>query len=589
MRQGAKTAIVSAIAAAMLGAGGYGAYSLFGSDSKSTTAAPPKPRTVVAESPAPDLAASGAKSFLAAWSSGDLQGAAKLTDDPQAALAALTAFQQQVKPSAVTLTPGQPATAAAFASATAQPSGAAKASPSAAPSGSASASASPSASAAPASQVLLNFKSHVEFAGTTNTWDYTGYLGMVKMSDGTAAVNWAPTVINPHLGAGEQIVTQPVFNPPTRVTDRNGQSLANFPSLSQILLNFQQNPPAQDPADAGTGVAIVDAAGKNKPEPLFTVTDPKPGKPIKLTIDANLEAAAQKAVDEQLAKDPTHKAGMVAIEPSTGNVLAVANAPATGFNTALQGKTAPGSTMKVITATALLEAGVDPNATMPCPSTINTGTTYHNDFTDEEPNNTFIQDFTVSCNTAFIKQGLASLQSGSLAKEAADVFGIGPGWKIGFPTADGSIPGPGQSKDETAGEFMGQGKDLMNPLAMASVAATVESGTFKQPILMAGLPQTPAARQLSPTVLNNLRSMMNQVVTNPKGTATPAMGGISGTLFGGKTGTAEVSSDPKAPTNSWFTGYRDNLAVCAEVLSGGFGADSAAPAVAEVLKIGNAG
>ncbi|GAB2710616.1 penicillin-binding transpeptidase domain-containing protein [Kitasatospora kifunensis] len=586
MRQGAKTAIVSAIAAAMLGAGGYGAYSLVGSDSKKSAApAAPKPRTVVAESPSPDLAASGAKAFLAAWTSGDLQGASKLTDDPASALTALTAFQQQVKPSAVTLTPGGPTTPAAFASATAQPAGAA-AKPSPSASAGASGSPSPSASAAPASQVLLNFKSHLEFAGTSNTWDYTGYLGMVKMSDGTAAVHWAPTVINPHLGPGQQIVTQPVFNPPTRVTDRNGQSLQNAPSLTQILANFQSNPPAQNPADAGTGVAIVDPAGKTKPQPLFTITDPKPGQPIKLTLDANLQAAAQKAVDEQYAKDPSHKAAAVAIEPSTGNVLAVANAPATGFNMALQGQTAPGSTMKVITASALLEGGIDPNATMPCPSSINTGTVYHNDFTDEEPNNTFMQDFTVSCNTAFIKQSLATLQSGSLNKQASDVFGIGLNWKIGFPSFDGSVPGAGQTKDETAGEYFGQGKDLMDPLTMASVAATVANGTFKQPVLMAGMPQLPAARQLSPDTLTKLRSMMNSVLTNSAGTAYNALQGVSGNI-GGKTGTAETSSDPKAPTNSWFTGYRDNLAVSVEVINGGFGAAAAVPAAVEVLKVGN--
>ncbi|WP_329566949.1 penicillin-binding transpeptidase domain-containing protein [Kitasatospora sp. NBC_01266] len=586
MRQGAKTAIVSVVAAAMLGAGGYGAYSLLGSSSGKASAAP-KPRTVLATPPSADLAAAGAKNFLAAWTSGDLQGAAKLTDDPQSALAALTAFNQQVKPSAVTLTPGVPTTPAAFASATAQPSGAAKASPSPSASAGAGASASPSASAPSANQVLLNFKSHVEFAGTTNTWDYTGYLGMEAMSDGTAAVHWAPTVINPHLGPGEQIVTQPVYNPPTRITDRNGQSLANFPSLSQILANFEQNPPAQDPASAGTGVAIVDPNGQGKPEPLFTITDPKPGQPIKLTIDANLETAAQKAVDEQYAK-VKQPAAMVAIEPSTGNILAVANSPATGFNMALQGRTAPGSTMKVITASALLEAGITPTSTMPCPSTYSTGTTYHNDFKDAELSNTFMQDFTVSCNTAFIEQSMTTLQSGSLAKQAADVFGIGLNWKIGFPSFDGSVPGAGQTKDETAGEYFGQGKDLMNPLTMASVAATVQSGTFKQPVLLAGLPQLPAARQLSPDVLNNLRSMMNSVLTNPQGTAYNALQGVGGTI-GGKTGTAETSSDPNAPTNSWFTGFRDNLAVSAEVIDGGFGATAAVPAVAEVLKVGNGG
>ncbi|GAA1985455.1 penicillin-binding transpeptidase domain-containing protein [Kitasatospora viridis] len=592
MRQGPKAAVITAVAAAMLAAGGYGAYSLVGSGGSDKKPGAAPARHVVDEAPSADLAAAGEKDFLAAWTSGDLTAASKLTDDPAAALTALTAFKTNVKPSADTLTPGAPTTPTAFASATAGPSGAASAKPSAAASPSASAAASPSASAsaAPAFQVPMTFKSHVEFAGTTNVWDYTGYLGMVKMSDGKAAVHWVPSVVHPHLGPGETITTTQIFNPPTKVTDRNGQSLAQFKSLDQIVLKFQSSTTAGDPADAGTGVVITDDAGKNKPEPLFTVVDPKPGKPFKLTIDAKLEAAAEQAVNEQYAKGQNKTpAGMVAIEPSTGNVLAIANAPATGQNLAFLGQTAPGSTMKIITATALLEAGIDPNATMPCPDHITTGTTYHNDFTGDQLNNTFTQDFTISCNTAFIKQGLTTLKSGDLAKVAADVYGVGPAWKTGITSADGQIPGPGQSKDETAGEFMGQGKITMNPLAMASIAATVESGTFKQPILVPGMTQIQAARQLSPDTLTKLRALMKSVVTDPSGTGTPVFQGqgITGTLIGGKTGTAETA--PGATPNSWFTGYRDNLAVSAEVLGGNFGAQAAAPAVVEVLKVGNAG
>jgi hypothetical protein len=587
MRQGAKAAVI-AVAVAVVAGGGYGAYSLVGSSSSGKSAAPEQ-RHVVAEPPSADLAASGEKDFLTAWAGGNLDAASKLTDDPATALAALTAFQNNLKPSAVTLTPGTAATATAFASATALPPGSVS-TPSAKPtaSDSPSASASASASAAPASQVLMNFKSKLEFANTTNVWDYTGYVGMVKMSDGKAAVHWAPTVLHPHLGAGQIITTTQVFNPPTRVTDRNGQSLAQFPSLAPIVSKFMSGTSAGDPADAGTGVVITDDAGKNKPEPLFTIVDPKPGKPIKLTIDAKLEAAAEGAVNEQYQKGGNkNAAGMVAIEPSTGHVLAIANAPAAGQNLAFLGTTAPGSTMKIITATALLQAGIDPNANMPCPSTITTGQTYKNDFSDAHPEYTFTQDFTVSCNTAFIKQGLATLKSGDLAQVAQDYYGIGLSWKTGITNADGHIPGPGQSKDETAGEFMGQGKITMNPLALASIAATVESGTFKQPILVDGMQQQPAAKQLPQDVLDKLRALMKSVVTDPAGTGTPAFQGITGTMIGGKTGTAETL--PNVTPNSWFTGYRDNLAVSAEVIQGNFGAQAAAPAVAEVLKVGNNG
>ncbi|GHI23413.1 hypothetical protein Shyd_47840 [Streptomyces hydrogenans] len=56
-----------------------------------------------------------------------------------------------------------------------------------------------------------------------------------------------------------------------------------------------------------------------------------------------MQAAAEKAVKEF----PT--AAVAAVEPSTGAIRAVANNPASGFNTAFQGKQAPGSTMKIVT------------------------------------------------------------------------------------------------------------------------------------------------------------------------------------------------------------------------------------------------
>ncbi|MFD0564978.1 hypothetical protein ACFQ2M_25495 [Kitasatospora saccharophila] len=158
MNNGAKIG-VSVLAAAVLLGGGYGAYALVSGDGGSGKDEAKKPRTVVAEPPSQELAASGATAFLDAWAKGDLFGAAKLTDDPDKAQAALQAFQDNVKPSAVHLTVGGPTTA---------PSPAAAKSASAPASGTASASAS--GSPAPTG-VLESFKASVEFAesGTPGT------------------------------------------------------------------------------------------------------------------------------------------------------------------------------------------------------------------------------------------------------------------------------------------------------------------------------------------------------------------------------------------------------------------------------------
>ncbi|WP_030235531.1 penicillin-binding transpeptidase domain-containing protein [Streptomyces sp. NRRL S-350] len=584
MRSGAKIGIITGVSIAVLAGGGYGAYSLMGGSDDSGSGGK-KARTVVAEPPSADQAAAGAKDFLAAWASGDIAKAASLTDDPAAATTALTAFKDQVKPSALTLTPTGPTTQQVFAAATgtpapAKPTGGASATPSAA--GTPGAGDSPSATATPGpTGTLMSFKARAEFEGTARAWDYQGFLGVVKMSDNTPAVHWAPSVIHPHLSGNETIATQQVFAPPSTVVDRNGKPLQGA-SLTPALMNtVQENaqkllPP--DPAkdqDAGKAVVISDPAGKAAADKLFTIVEPKPGKPFKVTIDNTVQAAAEKAMTDLGGKSGS----IVAIEPSTGQVLAFANAPANGQNRAFTGLLAPGSTMKIVTSTALLEAGINPDTVVPCPEKSNNAVVIPNDFPGAFPNNTLQQDFMVSCNTAFINQGLTSLKPETLSATAKDVYGIGLEWKTGLPNTDGKVPPTPGSKDEQAMNYIGQGKVQMNPLAIASITATVQSGAFKQPVLVAGLPQQPAARQISPDVAGKLRAMMNATAVG--GTASQVMAGITDNA-GAKTGSAEVTG--ASTTNSWFTAFRGNLAVAAEVQGGGHGVDAAGPAVASLLK-----
>ncbi|GAA2790307.1 penicillin-binding transpeptidase domain-containing protein [Kitasatospora sp. CM 4170] len=581
MRKGAKIGIITGVSLAVLAGGGYGAYSLVGGSDSGTPEAK-KPRTVVAEPPTAEQAAAGAKDFLEAWAAGDLGKAAGLTDDPAAATAALTAFKDQVKPSGLTLAPSGPAAPAAFASATGTPSPTAKPSaPASATPSAATGSASPSASAAPAG-VLMGFKARAEFEGTNRVWDYNGFLSVVKMSDDTPAVHWAPTVIHPHLGPGEVISTQPVFAPPGNVVDRNNKPLQGASITPTLLATLQDNvrkiqaaDPGKDQSDAGSGVVITTADGKGATDKLFTIVEPKPAKPFKVTIDNTLQAAAEKAMADLGGKSGS----IVAIEPSTGQVLAFANAPANGQNRAFLGLLAPGSTMKIVTSTALLEAGVNPDTVVPCPLKSSNPKAIPNSFPDAYPNNTLQQDFMISCNTAFIDQGLASLKPGALTSTAKDVYGIGLEWKTGLPNADGRVPDAGANKDEQAMQSIGQGKIQMNPLAIASITATVQSGEFKQPVLVADLPQQKAARSLSPDAAGKLRAMM--AATAKDGTAKAVMAGISDNA-GAKTGSAEATGIDT--TNSWFTAYRGNLALAAEVQGGGHGADAAGPAVAAVIK-----
>jgi cell division protein FtsI/penicillin-binding protein 2 len=75
--------------------------------------------------------------------------------------------------------------------------------------------------------------------------------------------------------------------------------------------------------------------------------------------------------------------------------------------------------------------------------------------------------------------------------------------------------------------------------------------------------------------------MMNRTATS--GTAAGVMAGLSGTV-GAKTGSAEV--DGQSRSNSWFTGYRNDIAAAAMTQDGGHGIDAAGPIVAAVLRSG---
>src|SRR5439155_24558529 len=95
-----------------------------------------------------------------------------------------------------------------------------------------------------------------------------------------------------------------------------------------------------------------------------------PAKPLTTTLSLPVQAAAQAAVDSA-----PKGAILVAIQPSTGEILAVAQNSAAGDKpAALNGMYPPGSTFKIATATAALQNGVGPDTVLPCPGKITIGT-----------------------------------------------------------------------------------------------------------------------------------------------------------------------------------------------------------------------
>jgi cell division protein FtsI/penicillin-binding protein 2 len=295
-----------------------------------------------------------------------------------------------------------------------------------------------------------------------------------------------------------------------------------------------------------------------------------PGRSLRTTLDSDVQAAAEKA----LADRPS-EAALVAIQPSTGDVLAVANRPTdSSFDRALAGRYAPGSTFKVISTAALLRDGLSVDQPVACPKTINVGGRTFKNFEGEAGGAVpFAQDFAISCNTAFVSLS-ARLRADALQRTARD-FGLGRKVTLPLPVARSQVP-PGVDRVERAAAMIGQARIAASPLAMAGVAGTVADGRWHAPRLVASDPHTTGPR-VSGAVLGDLRSLMRRVVTSGTGTA---VAGVPGTVIG-KTGTAEFGSGNPPPTHAWFIAARGDLAIAVLVERGRSGGSVAAPIAAK--------
>lgn len=306
--------------------------------------------------------------------------------------------------------------------------------------------------------------------------------------------------------------------------------------------------------------------------------DPKPGTPLKITLDPKVQTAA----DDALKAQPK-KSAIVAVRATDGGVLAVANGPDGGTtNLALTGRVPPGSTYKMVTSLGLLDAGaVTLDGVVPCPKTkVIDGYPVKNSHDFELGDVPFRVDFAKSCNTAFASLG-DKLGDTGLA-EASKTVGIGIPWDLGVDAFTGSVSTGGSAAERAAAAF-GQGKTVVSPISLAAAAAAVQHGQWQQPkLLLDPAPTHPASPgpQLKQSTVDGLRTMMGEVVT--KGTGV-ALADVPGGAVYGKTGTAEFDNNP-AHAHAWFIGWQGDIAFAVFVENGGDSTSASVPLAETFLR-----
>jgi cell division protein FtsI/penicillin-binding protein 2 len=314
---------------------------------------------------------------------------------------------------------------------------------------------------------------------------------------------------------------------------------------------------------------------------------PRASSPVRTTIDSRVQAAAVTALAGRFG-------GIAALDARTGEVRALSGV-------AFSAPQPPGSTFKIVTTTAALEAHAV-KTTTPFPVSTRAlidGVALEN-ANGESCGGTFRDSFAHSCNSVFAPLGV-KVGARRLAA-TAERYGFNEPPSI-LGEAPSTLPGASEIRSplDVGSTAIGQGRVLATPLELASIAQAVAAhGVRTTPTLHPGA-RAARKRVTSPRVAGIVRDLMVDVVGYGTGTAAA----IPGVKVAGKTGTAELEDTrgPKAPqqqqkqgvqgnappsnTDAWFAAFapaeRPLIAVGVMFVRAGAGGATAAPAARVVL------
>ncbi|WTX70541.1 penicillin-binding protein 2 [Streptomyces sp. NBC_00647] len=331
-------------------------------------------------------------------------------------------------------------------------------------------------------------------------------------------------------------------------------------------------------------IRYAQSGGRQVPTVGSTETPAVAGSDVELTIDRDIQWAAQDAITEQVKKSRADRGYVIVQDTRTGEVLAMANSP--GFdpndltqanaaamgNAALQDAYEPGSTAKLMSMAAVLQENVaTPGTHVVVPNRLHRGDRLFQD--DIDHTTWYLTLNGVLAKSSNIGTILATGQLGKTQKQANRVlysylrkFGIGSHTGLGFPGETAGILAP-PDKWSTSQQYtipFGQGVSI-NAMQAASVYSTIANGGVRiEPTLVRGTKGadgrfTPAAepkktRVVSERTAKTLAQMLESVVDDEQGTGAKAR--IPGYRVAGKTGTANRVD----PATGKYHGYTSSFA-----------------------------
>jgi beta-lactamase class D len=301
------------------------------------------------------------------------------------------------------------------------------------------------------------------------------------------------------------------------------------------------------------------------------------GRSVHTTIRPGLMQQAAAALGGKLG-------GVAVIRPRDGAVLALAGL-------AVSAPQPPGSTFKIITASAALAHGLaTPSSSFPVRTFATLSGVKLRNASNEACGGTLTEAFTASCNSVFAPLGAKVGASRLVAMARRFGFGEQPNVPAAKPS---TIQPAAKLRDDLAvgAAAIGQDRDLATPLEMASAGATIAmDGRRARPRITTSDPVV-RRRAVSAKVAHQVRSMMLNVVRTGTGTAAA----IPGVQIAGKTGTAELRPNSRNPrdADAWFVAFapamQPRVAVAVLVVGAGFGGKAAAPIARRVLAAALAG